>query len=77
MNSFFNFEPVHCPMSSTSYCFLSCIQVSPEAGKVVWHSHLFKNIPQFVMIHTNNLFGVVSEAEVDLFWNSLAFFMSQ
>ena len=29
-----------------------CIQVSQEASKVVWYSHLFKNFPQFVVIHT-------------------------
>jgi len=37
-----------------------------EAGKVVWYSHLFKNFPQFVVIHTVK--GVVSEAEVDVFF---------
>ena len=34
------------------YCFLTCIQVSQETGKVVWYLHLFKNFPQFVVIHT-------------------------
>ena len=32
--------------------FLTCIQVSQEAGKVVWYSHLLKNFPQFIVIHT-------------------------
>ena len=45
-------------------CFLTCIQVSQEAGKVVWYSHLFKNFPQFVVIHTVKGFSVVNEAEV-------------
>ena len=37
-------------MSGSSYCFLTCIQVSQEAGKVVRYSHLFKNFPQFGVI---------------------------
>ena len=32
--------------------FLICIQISQEAGQVVWYSHVFKNFPQFVVIHT-------------------------
>ena len=48
-------------MSGSNCCFLTCIQVSHEASKVVWYSHLFKNFLQFVVIHTG--FSVVSEAE--------------
>ena len=44
---------------------------------MVWYSHLFKNFPQFVVIHTVKGFGVLSKAEVDIFWNSLAFSMIQ
>ena len=33
--------------SGSNCCFLTCIQVSQEAGKVVWYSHLFKNFPHF------------------------------
>ena len=47
-------------MSSSNCCFMSYIQVSQEAGKVVWNSHLFKNFPQLV-IHTVKGFSVVSE----------------
>ena len=54
--------------------FLSCIQVSQEAGKVVWYSHLLKNFPQFVVIHTVKGFSVVSEAEVDVFLEFSCFF---
>ena len=36
-------------------CFLTCIQVSQEAGQVVWHSHLLQNFPQFIFIHTQRL----------------------
>ena len=36
-------EPVHCSMSSSNCSFLTYKQVSQDAGKVVWYSHLFKN----------------------------------
>ena len=45
MYSFPNFEPVHCSMYGSNCCFLTCIQVSQEASKVVWYPHLFKNFP--------------------------------
>ena len=32
---------------------------------VVWYSHLFKNFPQFVVIHTVKGFGIVNKAEVE------------
>ena len=34
---------------------------------MVWYSHLLKNFPQFVVIHTVKSFGIVNKAEVDLF----------
>ena len=43
------------------------MQVSQEAGKVVWYSHLFKNFPQLVVIHTVKGFSIVNEAEIDIF----------
>ena len=52
-------------------CFLTCIQVSQETGKVVWYSHLFKNFPQFVVIHTVKGFGVVNKADVFLEFSCL------
>ena len=67
MYSFPNLEPVCCSMSCYNCCFLTCIQVSQEAGKVVWHSHFFKNFSQFVMIYTFKGFSIVNEAEVDVF----------
>ena len=51
-------------MSSSNCCFLTCIQISKKAGKVVWYSHLFKSFPQFIVIHTVKGFGVVNEAEI-------------
>ena len=64
-------------MSSSNCCFLTCIQISQGADKVVWYSYLFKNSPQFVVIHTVKTFGIVNEAEIEFFWNSVAFSMSQ
>ena len=46
---------------------MACIQVSQKTSKVVWYSHLFKNFPQFVVIHTVKGFSIVNEAEVDVF----------
>ena len=40
---------------------------------MVWYSHLFKNFPQFVVIHTVKGFSAVSEAEVDAFLEFLCF----
>ena len=74
MYSFPNLEPVHCSMSSSNCCFLTCIQISQEAGKVVWYSHLFQNFPQFVVIHTVKGFGVVNKVEVDVFLQLSCFF---
>ena len=53
-------------MSGSNCCFLISLQVSQEAGKMVWYSHLFQNFPQFVMIHTVKGFTVVNEADAFL-----------
>ena len=34
---------------------------------MVWYSHLFKNFPQFIVIHTGKGFGIVDKAEIDVF----------
>ena len=54
-------------MSGSNCCFLICIQISQEAGKVIWYSHLLKNFPQFIVIHTIKDFGIVNKAELDIF----------
>ena len=69
-------EPVCCSMSHSNCCFLNCIQISQEAGQVVWYSHLLKNFPKFVVIHTVKGFGTVNKAEVDFFLK-LSFSMIQ
>ena len=47
-------------MSSSNCCFLTCIQISQEAGQVVCYSHLFQNFPQFIVIHTVKGFDIVN-----------------
>ena len=67
-------EPVHCSRSNSNCCFLTCIQISQEAGKVFWSSHLFKNFPQFVMIHTVKGFILLNKEEVDVSMELSCFF---
>ena len=74
MYSFSYLEPVCCSMSSSNCCLLTCIQVSQEAGQVVWYSHLFQNFPQFVVIHIVEGFGIVNNAEIDVFLELSCFF---
>ena len=74
MYPFRSLEPVCCSMSSSNCCFWTCIQISQEAGKVVWYSHLLKNFPQFIVIHTIKGFSVVNKAEIDVFSATLFLF---
>ena len=53
-------------MSSSNCWFLTYIQISQEAGRVVWYSHLFQNFLQFAVIHTGKGFAVVNNADVFL-----------
>ena len=59
MYSFPYLESVCCSMSSSNCCFLTCIQISQEADKVGWYSHLLKNFPQFIVIRIVKGFGTV------------------
>ena len=57
-------------MSGSNDCFLTCIQISQEAGKVIWYSYLLKYfpqfaVPQFAVIHTVKGFGIVNRS-----WNT-------
>ena len=61
-------------MSGSNCCFLTCIQISQESGQVVWYSHLFKNFPQFIVIHIVKGFGIVNKAETDVFLELSCFF---
>src|SRR5574339_410568 len=67
MYSFSYLEPFCCSISSFNCCFLTCIQISQEAGQVLWYSHLFQNFPQFIVIHTIKGFGIVNKTETDVF----------
>ena len=60
-------------MSNSNCCLLTCIQISQEAGQVVWYSHFLNNFPQFVVIHTIKGFGIVHKAE-DVFLELSCFF---
>ena len=73
-SSFPDLEPVCYSMSSSNCCFLTCIQISQEAGQVVWYSNLSQNFPQFIVIHTVKGFGIVNRAEIDVFLELSCFF---
>ena len=53
---------------------MTCVQISQEAGKAVWYSHLLQSFPQFVAIHTVKGFGIINKAEVDTFLELSCFF---
>ena len=72
LDNFPNLEPDYCSMSSSNYCFLTYIQISQEAGQVVWYSHLFQNFP--VCCDPHKGFGTVKKAEVDVFLEISCFF---
>ena len=74
MYSFPDLELGCCSMSSSNCCFLICIQISQEAGQVVWYSYLFQNFSQFIVIHTAKGFGIVHKAEIDVFLELSYFF---
>ena len=74
MYSFSYLEPVYCSMSSSNCCFLTYIQVSQESGQVLWYSHHCQSFPQFIVIHTVKVFGIVNKAEIDVFLELSSFF---
>ena len=74
MYSFTNLEPVGFSTSSSNGCFLTCLQIYQEPGEVVWYSHLLKNFPQFVVVHTVKDFAIVNKVEVDVFLELSCFF---
>jgi len=41
---------------------------------VVCYSHVFQNFPQFTLIHTVNVFGIVNKADIDIFMELSCFF---
>ena len=67
MYSFPYLELVYCSMSSSDCFFLTCIQISQEAGQVVWYYNIFKNFLKFLVVHKVKGFSIVNKAEVDVF----------
>ena len=65
--SFPDLKTVCCFMSGSNCCILTCIQISQEAGQVVWYSDPFQNFPQFVVIHTVKGLGIVNKAKLNVF----------
>ena len=63
-------------MSGSNCCLSTCIQISQEASKLVWYTHLLKNFPQFV-VQTVKGFGIVNKAEGDIFLELSCFSMIQ
>ena len=78
-----NFELVYCSMSGSDCCFLTCIQISREVGKMVWYFHLFKNFPHRILLEFSTLLWATQSKVLAqsimlmFFWNSLAFSMIQ
>ena len=61
-------------MSSSNWCFLTCIQVYQEAGQVVWYFHLLQNFPQFIVIHiVKGFVDALTEAGMKLVSNRASF----
>ena len=61
-------------MCNSNCCFLTCLQISQEAGQVVWYSHLFQNFQQFIVIHRGKGFGLVNKSERCVFLELCCFF---
>ena len=74
MYPFSYLEPVCCSMSGSNCFFLTCMQISQEAGQVVWYSNLSQNFPQLIVIHRVKGFGIVKKAEIDVFLELSCFF---
>ena len=71
--SFPSLEPIYCSKSSSNCCFLICVQISQEAGQVVRYFHLFKNLAQFVVIHTVKGLAWSIKQKTMFFWNPCFF----
>ena len=74
MYSFCYLEAVCCSMSSSNCIILICIQISQEAGQVVWNFHHLQNCPKFIVIHTVKGFDIINKAEIDIFLELPCFF---
>ena len=50
------------------------MQIYQKADQVIWYSHLFKNFPQFIVIHKVKGLSLVNEAEINVFLEFSCFF---
>ena len=73
MYSFPDLEPVCFPMFRSKCCFLTCIQISQEAGKWSGIRNSLR-IFQFVVIHIVKGFGVINKTEIDVLLELSCFF---
>ena len=78
MDSSSYLEPVCCSMSSSNCCFFTCIQVSQEAGQVVWYSHLFQNVPlvSLIFLKRSLVFPILLFSSISLHWSLRKAFLS-
>ena len=74
MYSFPSLEPVHCSMCSSNCYFLTCIQVSQQAGKVVQYFHLFNNFSNFLLSTQSKALAQLMKQKQMFFWNSCFFY---
>ena len=81
-----NIQPCHTPFPILNQSVVLCLVLNVASWsayrflrkQVRWSCiHLFQNFPQFVVIYIVKGFSIFNEAEVDVFWNSLAFSMIQ
>ena len=72
-----SFKSFSFSVSDSNCRFLSYIQTFQETGKVIWYSHFLKNFPHFVVVLYVKGFSIISEADGNVFWGSLAFSMIQ
>ena len=72
-----SFKSFNFPLYDSNCGFLTYIQTFQETGKVICYSHFLKNFPQFVVVLHVKGFSIISEADGNVFWDSLAFSMVQ
>ena len=72
-----SFKSFSCSAYDFNCRFLTYIQSFQETGKVIRYSHFLKNFPQFVVVLYVKGFSIISEADGNVFWGSLAFSMIQ
>ena len=73
MHSFPVLESVYYSMFSSNCCFLTCTEISQDAGQVVWYSYLMKNFPVCCDSQIKG-FGIVNKAKIDVFLKLSCFF---